>query len=162
MQWLADMTLDRWIALASSLGTVIAAIVAAVSIRELRRQSARQYRPNIVLTSAIFEVSTDEEKGWWWKKPEDKASRFKETTDYRLTLLNVGNGTAVDLHIDWSFDVEKVIGVINDLSIKRGAGIGIVRDSFGLAFLKGGNVVSGARLPEHSGPQIDYILPVAQ
>lgn len=158
----ADMTIDRWIALASSVGTVIATAIAAISIRELRRQSAHQYRPNVILTNAMFEVSTDEEIGWWWKKPGEKASRFKDSTDYHLTLLNVGNGTAVDLDVEWSFDIHRIIKVINGLSIKRGTGIGIVIDNFGMAFLKGGKTMSGARLPEHSGARIDYVLPVAQ
>lgn len=158
----AALTLDRWIALASSLGTVIAAIIAAWSIRELRRQAAKQYRPNVVITSAMFEVSTAPEDGFWWKKPDEKAARFKDTTDYRLTLLNLGNGAAVDLRVDWWFDVDAMMKVINDLSIKRGAGIGMVRDNFGIAFLKRGKTASGARLPEYSGPRIDYILPVAE
>lgn len=156
------MTLDRWIALASSLGTVIAAIVAAWSIRELRRQSAKQYRPNVVITSAMFEVSTAVDDGFRWNALPEKVARFKDTADYRLTLLNLGNGAAVDLRVDWWFDVEAMIKVVNDMSIKRGAGIGMVRDAFGIAFLKDGETVAGARLPEQSGPRIDYILPVAQ
>lgn len=162
MQGLADMTIDRWIALVSSLGTVVAAIVAAWSIRELRRQSAKQYRPNVVLTSAMFEVSTVSDDGFWWKKPDKKASHFEDSGDFRLTMLNLGNGIAVDLHIDWWFDVEAMMKVINDLSIKRGAGIGMIRDNFGIAFVKNGETAAGARLPEQSGPRLDYILPVAQ
>jgi len=110
----------------------------------------------------MFELSTDPEGGFWWKKPDEKATRFKDTGDYRLTMLNLGNGTAVDLRIDWWFDVDAMMKVINNLSIKRGAGIGMMRDNFGIAFLKNGETTSGARLPEQSGPQIDYILPVAQ
>lgn len=158
----AAMTLDRWISLSSSLGTVLAAIIAAWSIRELRRQSAKQYQPNVVIAGAMFEVSVVPGDGFWWKKPEETAAWYKDTTDYRLALLNLGNGAAIDIRVDWWFDVDAMMKVINDLSIKRGAGIGMVRDNFGIAFLKNGKTASGARLPEYSGPRVDYILPVAQ
>ncbi|SNS24551.1 hypothetical protein SAMN06295912_10388 [Sphingomonas laterariae] len=144
------LTIDRWIALASSIGTLVAAGLAVFSIRELRLQRAQQFQPRISLTGAGYEIGV---------RPDQLLSH-SEREDLNLPVVNVGHGIATDLTVEWVVDVEDWVAQINTLSAKRGAGIGLEQDDFGLKVLYNGRVSSIMRGPEYQVFRCPFLVPV--
>jgi hypothetical protein len=106
------LTIDRWIALASSCGTLIAASFTAFSIRELRLQGAQQFQPRIRPTKITYKLRV---------YPEDLLDLEGQAAK-RLPLINVGHGVATDLTVEWRAPIAQWIEKINTLSAQRGAG----------------------------------------
>lgn len=96
------MTIDQWIAAASSLATVIAAFLAALSIAELKRQNAAAYRPIITIARTNFAVAISPKTLFWTRDGEDDEQVRR---NFGIALLNVGNGIATNLSVRWCYEV---------------------------------------------------------
>lgn len=151
MDFLANLTFDRWIALASSVGTLIAAGLSAFSIRELRLQRAQQFQPRIMPTSSSYELDL---------KPDDLLD-FDRQCEKFISLINVGHGVATDLSVQWKVETDFWIDKINSLSALRDAGVAIERDNFGLSIRHKGMPTAGVRLPDVESRAIPYMLSVS-
>lgn len=157
------MTIDRWIAAISSIGTLVAAFLAFFSIREVRLQRTQQFQPRLTPTTGTFEARTEEKI--MWRPPEDEAVEsgrsIGATKQYALPLINVGNGVATDLIATWEIDVDGWIQRVNTISAQTGAGIGVQKNDFGLSFLVDGISKAGVRLESTMQQNKEYVLPVA-
>lgn len=156
------MTIDRWIAAISSVGTLIAAFLAFFSIREVRLQRMQQFQPRLTPISGTFYTSTDQKI--MWTKPNAKSdgqSGLERNTDYSLPLINVGNGAATDIQIEWIIDIDKWIQHVNILSAQTGAGIGIRKDELFISVLLNGETKASIGNKNSMKQKMEYVLPVS-
>lgn len=150
MNWLNSLTMDRWIALASSFGTLIAAIFAAFSIRELRLQRAQQFKPRIAPANAGYKLSVH---------PKNLLN-LKGQNEQTIPLINVGHGVATDLTVKWRVPIDLWIEKINSISAQQGGEVGVIRSPFGIELRYKGQVTGGARIPEDQSYSVPYLVPV--
>lgn len=158
----STLTIDRWIAAISSVGTLVAAFLAYFSIREVRLQRVQQFQPRLTPISAYFGTITEQKIAW--KLPENPNGSYsehsKQSADYSLPLINVGNGVAADIEITWTVDLENWMQSINTLSAHTGAGIGIQKEGSLLSILVDGDSKSTMNLDITMKQNIEYVLPV--
>lgn len=156
------MTIDRWIAAISSVGTLVAAFLAYFSIREVRLQRVQQFQPRLTQISAYFRTRTEHKIAW--KSTEQTAEIYSEqlnrNTEYSFPLINVGNGVAADIKVTWTVDLEGWMQSINTLSAQTGAGIGIEKEGRWLSILIDGDLKLTINLDISMKQNIEYVLPV--
>ncbi|WP_061017335.1 hypothetical protein [Vibrio splendidus] len=100
------MQISDWISLGSSVGALVAALVALLSLFELVRQRKSSYKPDIAVLSSkfIIEHSENSERfSCFWSTPIPNDEGFRT-----LRIVNVGLGVAKDLEIEWIFDVKNL------------------------------------------------------
>lgn len=143
------LTVDQWIAISSSSGALIAACIAAYSIRELRIQRAQQFQPRISPTKSEHTIHSQAES-----LPD------LNRADLTVPLINVGHGVATDLRIGWRLPLDRWITKVNTINAERDAGLFIARTDFGLGVRYRGKELGGTRTPETLPNTIPYIVPV--
>ena len=158
---LVQLTLDQWIAIASSIGTLLAAFLAFFSIREIRKQWTQQHLARLTPTTGTFNTKFEDFMGWEAPEPEAAKSLPAATNDeFLLPLINVGNGAATDVHLEWDADVDHWIQAINTLSAQTGAGIGVSSKDGWITYFRGGKSLGASRPPRDTDQYLEYVLPV--
>lgn len=139
--------------LASALGTIAAAAVAAYSARLAWKQVRYQFSPRLVLQGRSYQIAMSARalRGLWWEEPSTE-SRFINggDTSYTVAVLNIGNGPAYNIKVSTSFDyetlyadaIERVTRYVPDLTVSH--------DAFGCQISFDGQVVGGFRLPDQA------------
>lgn len=118
------MTPDQGIALGSSIGACLSALATFWTVREMTKQRAASYRPELVLTRIQFTGTTEEPlrlpTKWEIVTTESGAS---VRTPAAMSLSNVGLGSAKDLRFLWSFNFHEVATTFNDLATRGEVGV---------------------------------------
>lgn len=107
---MSSMQISEWISVGSSVGTLVAALVALVSLFELKRQRKSSYKPDIAVLSSHFVIehnNTSRNLPCFWSDPTQEGSGFRT-----LRIVNVGLGVAKDLKVSWNLDVNKLFGQV--------------------------------------------------
>lgn len=151
------MTLDQWIAAAASVSTVIAAVLAAISLRVIRRQNALQYLPRITIEETWINAKIDRSNCVWLNI--DSKMQHASSEDFRIRLLNVGNGVATHLTIQWQYDVETWINACRATSADSDTAPAISSKE-GWIDLSGKGFKTMIRRPETNTESLDYLVPV--
>ncbi|EHT4943735.1 TPA: hypothetical protein RQL08_004211 [Vibrio vulnificus] len=103
---MSSMQVSDWISLGSSVGALVAALVALVSFFELVRQRKSSYKPDMAVLSNQFVIEHNENSerfSCFWSGLTSHDEGFRT-----LRIVNVGLGVAKDLQIEWKFDVKKL------------------------------------------------------
>lgn len=150
------MTFDQWVDVASSIGTVVAAIIAAISIGVIRGQNKNQYRPRITISDTWHNVFLEDGSHSWNKKSGGKSFQPR----VGLPLLNVGNGTATHLVVRWRYNLDDMIKSCNAALANVGRDAHFkMRDGW-LEFRSSNSMLAMINGPTNNVEKIDYIAPV--
>lgn len=90
------------ISLFGNIGTLIAAIVAMLTLFEIAKQRRTVYRPEVKFVSTLF-------KATW---PEFDSSSLK------INAFNIGMGSATSIKITWDYDINRLIEMIKAINTK--------------------------------------------
>ena len=153
------MTFDQWIATASSVGTVIATIVAAASIWVIQRQNRMQYRPRITIADTLFNIIDDDRYDHQVSPNNNQLGMSSQ--DFRVSLLNVGNGVATHLEVQWNYDIENLASLCRCEATDAKKAVKFTVGHQWLHVIRGSRVQALVRLPSSYKVRIDYIAPVA-
>ena len=152
------MTIDQWIAVAASAGTVVATLIATVSIYEIRRQNKRQYLPRITIADSKYEVLLKDNMNCWKSGIDEEAG---EKSQPALPILNVGNGVATHLRLRWIYDSRSLLNDCNVALNKTDFQIRKNYKSKVLCLVKRGNEKGPiVGVLDSSNISLDYISPV--
>jgi hypothetical protein len=114
-----DMTLDQAVALIASIGTCAAAIATFWTVREMAKQRQTSYRPELVLQAIYFKGSPDIENGFPfnWRRNSDVDENAK-VARFTIPLSNIGLGAAKNVRVLWSWPIQEVVSLSNELATK--------------------------------------------
>ena len=129
------MKIIEWISLASSLGTLSAALVALFTLLELFRQRKASYKPDLCILQRYFDLKGGE---CGQKNIALDWSVCHEFTKGDLSapsihLVNIGFGAAKKVEAKWVFDYENLMKDVNHLAQKHHQGFYIEKEN---SFLK--------------------------
>ena len=154
-----SLTLDQWIAIASSVGTVLAAAIAAISIREIRRQDEAKYRPRITIGEASLQVAIDR-KNYRWKSA-DASEDDNNIRSHDITLLNVGNGVATHVNVEWRYDIKEWVDACNAVTASTTSQVSCITLYADWLDINIDKRFRGMiRRPETMVRKLDYLVPV--
>lgn len=117
------MTIDQYVSIASSIGTVLAATIALFTLLEMRAQRKRSHQPDIIVDKKVFEQipdPTSSNTSLWVEKINSSLNPMKGQNVFKkfsLRIINVGLGTARNIEIEWDFDIKKIIETINSIEV---------------------------------------------
>ncbi|EIV8656357.1 hypothetical protein [Vibrio alginolyticus] len=97
------MQISDWISLGSSVGSLVAALIALVSLLELIRQRKSSFKPDLTILASTFKIKHENES--------DSLPLFWENDESHddLQLVNVGLGVAKNLEVRWKYDAQKML-----------------------------------------------------
>jgi hypothetical protein len=154
------MVFKDWIDLSTALGTVAATLVAAYSANLAWRQVRLQFEPRLLIPNQLFQigVSADALTHLCWQEPIEEARYVNGgSTDYSLTVTNVGNGPAHNLQIHWMFDFESTYADVMEKIGTYLPQMTVEHDHFGCAVKIYGRTECGWRLPDEAFGVIDFL-----
>ena len=116
------MTVDRLIALASSLGAFLAAFATFLTVSEMKQQRLSSYKPELAFGKCFFflfsvggrnkfalsQLGVDAVEKRMWRG---------EFNQVKLRFFNVGLGTAKDVRAMWSFNIEEFQKIIRSADV---------------------------------------------
>ncbi len=110
-------------ALLTSAASFAAAIAALWTVRQMSKQHAASYRPELVMRRStvyggplsVLPSSLPME----WKDVPSDATNSHADQKATLQLINIGLGVAKNLTVCWSFDLDRAVEQINSLAHKR-------------------------------------------
>ena len=140
------MTLDQGIAIAASLAAAASAFATFLTVRQMTKQRAASYRPDLMFSSKSFSVTSsdsDESSPPTVWRAGKKSGEMEPPHDFSLELLNVGLGVAKHVRIDWDFSIEQAISQLNALAQKALTGA-YIELSQGIVTIKGAHPESAA------------------
>lgn len=144
----------------SAIGTVLAAGVAAYSARLAWKQVGFQFAPKLTISSESFQIRTTNSlaEDFWWRAPSSEAKYINGGSEnYRLTILNIGNGPAFDVRIFADFDFQILKRDVLAKLEHHIPTLKLVRDNFGYQILLGDKILGGFRLPEEAAGHVEMI-----
>ncbi|HBC3492198.1 TPA: hypothetical protein KDY92_004281 [Vibrio alginolyticus] len=100
------MQMSDWISLGSSVGALVAALIALISLFELIRQRKSSYKPDIAILPSKFTIEHKSESGaspLFWSDIDSNDTGFR-----KLRAVNVGLGVAKDVNVKWRFNVSSL------------------------------------------------------
>jgi len=160
-----EMTIDRIIALAASIGACLSAVATFLTVRQIAKQRQASYYPELALSRIAFEgstspIATGALPTFWTKHAAD--GRSEQTIQkLRVPLQNVGLGTAKAVEISWSFPIADVVARVNLLAQRTltpayftyvNGCVSVKWENLGDSFSYWGNQKSAS---------IDFVLPAA-
>jgi hypothetical protein len=116
------MSLDQYISLAASTGTLLAAIATLFVVLEMARQRRASYRPDLLLSGFSFSAHgkdtsrAETYSGWEVTDAQDTSDKPSLGPFELIRIMNVGLGTAKDVRLTWSCDFERMIRLLNRLA----------------------------------------------
>ncbi len=112
------MTVDQAIALFSSISGCLAALAALWAVREMKKQRAATYHPELVVSKKIFEgagsVKENRVPVSWIQR--NYLGEIIEDTGifFKVPLCNIGLGAAKEIKALWLFPINELVALIND------------------------------------------------
>jgi len=116
------MQTSDYISLLSSIGACLAAIMAWLTLIELKQQRASTYRPDLVIPSLRFQAnyrSISDPLSAIWHLPfgHDEKLPSSDTIQYATAdIKNIGKGAAKHVNVVWSYQKNKLVELFNALA----------------------------------------------
>lgn len=117
-----NMTVDRIISLAASVGACLAAVATFLSVWQIAKQRKASYKPELVLGNGEFEAKPNLHHSglpndWRHLEPKPKLTNGVTTISlepnvFGLPLANIGLGAARNISISWKFGIEDAVAKV--------------------------------------------------
>ena len=112
------MNIEHLISILTSVAACLSAIAAFFTVRQVSKQREHSYRPELVIPSIVIDgISSNQEKEFiplWWSDNLNLNSH-NDPKRFQFSINNVGLGAAKEIHLSWSFPIEKIVNDINKL-----------------------------------------------
>ena len=126
MEILQNITTADWINIVIASITLLTAIIALLTINEIRKQRVHSYFPDINMVNFSFYVykgDFDEENKsvylYSYKNKKKENSKIGGFNELKIGINNIGFGVAKNVRWNWNFDFEKAKKIIcNDENVK--------------------------------------------
>jgi hypothetical protein len=114
LEILQNITTADWINICIASITLLTAIIALLTINEMRKQRIHSYFPDINMANFNFYVyrgDIDEELKsvylYSYKKKKKEKAKINGFNELKIGINNIGFGVAKNVRCIWNFDVEK-------------------------------------------------------
>jgi hypothetical protein len=151
------MKIDGIIALSSSIAALATAVAAFLNIKEMQRQRATTYHPELIITEKTFISQSGYVAPEWQKYHEGKI--IKEDSTSGISLCNIGLGAAKNIKASWSFPTEELITLIKNEAKKNGRDISFIDTDPMFWTVKLDGALSSITKEQFLFKKIDYIIP---
>ncbi|MDN3619244.1 hypothetical protein QWY81_07235 [Polaribacter undariae] len=126
MNLLVNITTADWINIIIASITLLTAIIALLTINEMRKQRVHSYFPDLNMANFSFYVykrdNDDEIKSinlHYYKKRKKKKEKIDGFNELKIGINNIGFGVAKNVNWTWGFDFEQAKKIIcKDKSVK--------------------------------------------
>ena len=126
MNLLVNITTADWINIIIASITLLTAIIALLTINEMRKQRVHSYFPDINMANFSFYVykgDYDDEINsiylYYYKKRKKKKEKIDGFNELKIGINNIGFGVAKNVSWTWNFDIEQAKKIIcQDKSVK--------------------------------------------
>lgn len=112
------MTIDKIIALATSIGACLTAMAAFLAVWQGSKQSKASYKPELVIPGTHFQFSSNGTILTNWLNSSNDQPDPAEQKIFSLPLQNVGLGAAKAVTVTWYFPIKEMIVSVNNLAQK--------------------------------------------
>ncbi|WP_212113476.1 hypothetical protein [Burkholderia cenocepacia] len=162
------MTTDQIIALASSIGACSSAIATLLTVREMSKQRAASYRPELAFPRIVFTAtknpasSSDIPSHWTIKtetKDQENSGKIIARTDLRIPVRNVGLGAARNVSIAWTFPIQKIATDINFFAQKCTPQESVEYNGNIFSITKSNKTNQASIWKNQQSANIDFVLP---
>lgn len=163
------MTTLEIFSIISSIATLITALLIYLTLKEMARQRKDTIIPEIVsINQYIFgsknPIAATGCPTFWQKHHPDDPSKESNIIDpdYKISLLNLGNGAAKQISLEWSYDIEGLLKKINEFSQILFSDLYIKKTSENwLSFKRKDGSGGRINLELDLKGSIDYLLPIS-
>lgn len=167
------ITIDRFIALASSVAAVLAAFATYLTVIEMQKQRRSSYRPTLVFKNSgfmLYRINSQKQRGYSRKhiisnEEDDTVKRKLENDDtpgVEYEYFNIGVGAAKEIKVFTSTDYELFRHIINELDVNNRTKVIIERstDKYGGALtIDSEEVFFVSQIDAGVSTKDQYILP---
>jgi len=123
------MNIDQIIALSACLISLLVALATFLTVRQIAKQRRSSFKPELILARSTFTArnrtvpyrwsfSIDEEKTDALVSDKPDESSLKRNFHIAIPLLNIGLGAAKEVVIEWNFDIDRAIEIVNSIRQK--------------------------------------------
>jgi hypothetical protein len=127
------LTVSDYVSIAANVGTFIAALIAVLTLRELRQQRISAAKPVLAISTQTFSWKADglNEPGsladcshgsarWTHRNLDETATEPKEQStarlDYTLAIYNIAHAAAKNIVVSFSFQLDELVAEINAIA----------------------------------------------
>jgi hypothetical protein len=162
------MTIDQIIALVSSIVACLGAVVNFCTLREMKKQRAAAYQPELVVSEKTFQGTASSEvnrvpTSWVELKHGGRIIEESDMSEifFRVPLCNLGLGAAKEIRATWSFPTNELAELINKKAQQTLTPLHVTFEKEVL-HIKSDNLINEAVIMKNdSSEAIDYVLPVS-
>ncbi|MCL6349883.1 hypothetical protein [Pectobacterium polaris] len=131
--------LSIWIAICSSVGTLLSSLFVLFTLFELRTQRKQSYRPDLVIPEVCFFFNNngDNYKEKW---------NGDDNEMVKLKVHNIGLGVAKDIKFTWNYDMESMINEYHRLIKSEEKNLFIDHEENRLFHYRNGELLNGSSL----------------
>lgn len=163
-----NFTITDWIGSLSAIASLITAIIALLTVREIKKQREHSYYPDLNLANFEFfvykydkEEQNEEEKDdtiflYYAKKQIEESQPKTGYNELSININNIGFGVAKAINYEWSFDFREAQKVIDANAFE------LNEDDFCITFSSLNVDWTYALNEENYGDFINFILPYSQ
>lgn len=114
------MSIDRVIALISSIGTLISSIIVLLTLLEMKKQRACSLMPDLIVGNKSFYLYYYCGKYYWCDKRIDKSEEILGMNRDKLFVHvnNIGSGSAKNINVQWTYNVRDLVDIVNSKNKK--------------------------------------------
>jgi len=132
----------EYLLLATNIATIFTAIAALLTVREMAKQRKLSVFPDFHFSDTVFtskDVSTKDDP-------------------LHLELVNIGSKSAKNILLNWSFDIDKFISIINSLNNENVVDIQKIENSIFVEIKH--NSIGASSIPNTHQVSINYFNPI--
>ncbi|WP_354625154.1 hypothetical protein [Psychromonas sp. MME2] len=152
------MQISDWISLGSSLGALVAATIALITLFEIIKQRKSSFKPDLIVLNSNFRISYQDVENQFPTSWDTK----QDGEEHSLSIVNIGLGVAKAIKIKWCYEHEKLLDMVISSSPKsRDIHNQIIQDGAELFLIfQDGKF----KLPISYGldKEFDYLIPISQ
>lgn len=98
---------------ASLIVNVLVSLILLWTLFEVRNQRKSMYMPDLLIKNHPFKIKKKRDLELSWEFNNASSS------DFLLSITNVGFGTAKNINLDWSYDIDKFVKLIQVLDTNK-------------------------------------------
>jgi hypothetical protein len=155
------------VAIIAGVGTFISALIAAITVIEIKRQRRSSYMPDVILDTYVafwyWDRSIKEESSFEfkraryneWKKQKD---RGEKQIHILYQLQNIGQGVAKYIRSDWRFDYKKAVKKVEEV-LPEGYRIKLADEGRVVLMRNADELLDSMNLLDLESDHFDFLLP---